>query len=179
MNISYIKNTKSTTSGNSRTKAIEESKLETKNETKNTINDKKISTSDKCDISSEARAFIKMQNDLIEEKNALLELLCNENKEEKNDYDSMTKTQKIMMQCLKIAAQIKKGNKVSMKDLQYLLKHDHQLYMLAMVSKQPNNNPKKVNRISKEENESNKITILEISVNDNCSNENIDGTENA
>lgn len=90
----------------------------------------------------------------------------------------MTKTQKIILQCAKIAAQIKKGNKVSIKDLQFLLKHDHQLYMLAMVSKQPNDNPKRVDRISKEEKENNNITIPQTSANANCGNKNIVETEN-
>ena len=177
MNISYIKNAKSTSSINNPAKAVDETKLETKNEDKNAVNNK-TSANDKCDISSEARAFIKMQKDLTEEKNTLLELICNENKEEKNDYDSMTKTQKIILQCAKIAAQIKKGNKVSIKDLQFLLKHDHQLYMLAMVSKQPNDNPKRVDRISKEEKENNNITIPQTSANANCGNKNIVETEN-
>lgn len=178
MNISYIKNTKSTSSINNPTKSVGEAKLEPKNEDKNTVNSKKTSANDKCDISNEAKAFIKMQNDLLEEKNALLELICNKNKKEENEYDSMTKTQKILLQCIKIAAQIKKGNKVSIKDLQFLLKHDHQLYMLAMVSKQPNDNPKRVSRISKEEKEDNNITISQATANENCSNENIVETEN-
>ena len=65
MNISYIKNAKSTSSINNPAKAVDETKLETKNEDKNTVNNK-TSANDKCDISSEARAFIKMQKDLTE-----------------------------------------------------------------------------------------------------------------
>ena len=50
MNISYIKNTKSTSSINNPTKSVGEAKLEPKNEDKNTVNSKKTSANDKCDI---------------------------------------------------------------------------------------------------------------------------------
>ena len=53
--------------------------------------------------------------------------------------------------CMKIAARIRKGDKVPIKDLRYLLKKDPQLYQMAMINKQPNDNPKKWKQLSPDE----------------------------
>ncbi len=53
--------------------------------------------------------------------------------------------------CMKIAARIKKGDKVPIKDIKYLLKNDPQLYQTAMMSKKHNDNPKRWKQLSPDE----------------------------
>lgn len=78
---------------------------------------------------------------------ALSEILKNTSKPKKYEL-SAKEIQKI---CIKIASRIKKGDKVPLKDLQYLLKKDPQLYQMAMVSIKPNDDPKKCEQLSPDE----------------------------
>ena len=54
----------------------------------------------------------------------------------------MQKTMEILKICNKIAARIRAGDHVPLKDLRYLMKHDVQAYQMAMVSRKPKEDPK-------------------------------------
>ena len=54
----------------------------------------------------------------------------------------MRKTMQIMKICNKIAARIRAGDHVPLKDLRYLMKHDIRAYQMAMASRKPKEDPK-------------------------------------
>lgn len=95
--------------------------------------------SDQVTLSKQVLAVVQMQNRLraIEEarENA-------ENSPEAQALDSMQKTMKIMKICNKIAARIRAGDRVPLKDLRYLMKHDIRAYQMAMASRKPKEDPK-------------------------------------
>ena len=53
--------------------------------------------------------------------------------------------------CSKIAARIRKGDKVPQKDLRYLLQHDPNLYLMATIMQEANDDPKKWDSLVPEE----------------------------
>lgn len=96
--------------------------------------------SDQVTLSKQVLAVVQMQNRLraIEQarENA-------ENSPEVQALDSMRKTLEIMKTCSKIAARIQAGDRVPLKDLRYLMKHDIRAYQMAMASRKPKEDPKK------------------------------------
>lgn len=95
--------------------------------------------SDQVMLSKQVLAVVQMQNRLraIEQarENA-------DNSPEAQALDSMQKTMKIMKICSKIAARIRAGDHVPLKDLRYLMKHDIRAYQMAMASRKPKEDPK-------------------------------------
>lgn len=96
--------------------------------------------SDQVTLSKQVLAMVQMQNRIktIEQtrENA-------ENSPEAQALDSMRKTFEIMKICGKIAARIRAGDRVPLKDLRYLMKHDIRSYQLAMAARKPKEDPKK------------------------------------
>ena len=96
--------------------------------------------SDQVTLSKQVLAVVQMQNRLkaIEQarENA-------ENSPEAQALDTMRKTMEMLKICNKIAARIRAGDQVPLKDLRYLMKHDIRAYQLAMATRTPKENPKK------------------------------------
>ena len=96
--------------------------------------------SDQVTLSKQVLAVVQMQNRLraIEQarENA-------ENSPEAQALDSMRKAMKVMKACNKIAARIRAGDHVPLKDLRYLMKNDPQAYQMAMAARKPKEDPKK------------------------------------
>lgn len=96
--------------------------------------------SDQVTLSKHVLAVVQMQNRFraIEQarENA-------KNSPEAQALDSMRKTMKIMKVCNKIAARVRAGDRVPLKDLRYLMKHDMRAYVLAMAARKPKEDPKK------------------------------------
>ena len=94
---------------------------------------------DRVMLSKEVLALIQMQNRIraIEQarENA-------NNAPEVQVLDSMRKAMKVQKICNQIAARIRAGDHVPLKDLRYLKKNDPQAYQMAMVSRKPNDDPK-------------------------------------
>ena len=57
--------------------------------------------------------------------------------------EAMSEAMEVMELCSKIAARIRKGDKVPQKDLRYLLQHDPNLYLMATIMQEANDDPKK------------------------------------
>ena len=57
-------------------------------------------------------------------------------------FNSTKKAVKILKICSKIAARIQAGDKVPLKDLQYLMKNNPLAYKMAMASRKPKKDPK-------------------------------------
>lgn len=95
--------------------------------------------SDQVTLSKQVLAVVEMQNRLraIEQarENA-------EKSPEAQALDTMRNTMKIMKICNKIAARIRAGDHVPLKDLRYLMKHDIRAYQMAMASRKPKEDPK-------------------------------------
>lgn len=107
--------------------------------------------SDQVTLSKQVLAVVQMQNRMkvIEQarENA-------ENSPEAQVLDSMRKAMKVLKICNKIAARIRAGDHVPLKDLRYLMKHDPQAYQMALASRKPKEDPKKwESAIPKEEQE--------------------------
>jgi len=68
--------------------------------------------------------------------------------------DTKDKPYEIRIKCLKIARRIMRGDKVSIKDLQYLMENDPELYLLAIMFRVPKEDPEEHECISDEENNS-------------------------
>ena len=96
--------------------------------------------SDQVTLSKQVLAMVQMQNRLraieLARENA-------ENSPEAQALDSMRKAMKIQKTCGKIAARIRAGDHVPLKDLRYLMKHDMLAYQMAMASRKPKEDPKK------------------------------------
>ncbi len=89
------------------------------------------------------KEFVKNNN----KTSALAEIIKNTSTPKKDEPSP----EEIRRICMKIAARIRKGDKVPVKDLRYLLKKDPQLYQMAMINKKPNDNPKKWKQLSPDE----------------------------
>ncbi|WP_322199837.1 hypothetical protein [Acutalibacter intestini] len=61
----------------------------------------------------------------------------------KQQADTMKKALDQMKKCMKIASSIQKGNKVPPEDENYLLEHDPQAYVMAMLLREMKEKPKK------------------------------------
>jgi len=68
--------------------------------------------------------------------------------------DAVEKPYDVKRKCLRIAMRIMRGDKVSMKDLQYLMENDPGLYLMAMLLRMPKEDPEEHECISDEENKS-------------------------
>lgn len=97
---------------------------------------------------------------MTQQRTTLVDLLFGRKKD--SQEDTAIKARKIAVQCAKIAAQIRKGNKVDPEDLRYLRKHDPQLYLMAMTMRKPNDDPEKCKRISREDPSQNTVGSLQI-----------------
>lgn len=57
--------------------------------------------------------------------------------------EAMSEAMEVMKLCSRIAARIRKGDRVPQKDLRYLLQHDPNLYLMATIMQEANDDPKK------------------------------------
>ncbi|HIW84680.1 MAG TPA: hypothetical protein H9873_10215 [Candidatus Dorea gallistercoris] len=92
--------------------------------------------SDQLTISKQVLAMLETQNRIREMEERL------GNSPESQTLDTMSKAMKTLKTCSTIAARIKAGDKVPLKDLQYLMRNDPQAYHLAMAARKPKENPK-------------------------------------
>ncbi len=95
---------------------------------------------DQVTLSKQVLAVIQMQNRIRAIEQAREDA---ENSPEVKALKSMRKTMEIQKICNKIAARIRAGDRVPLKDLRYLRKHDIRAYQMAMASRKPKENPKK------------------------------------
>lgn len=81
------------------------------------------------------------------EKKALLELLRPKQKEEKSSIQSMSEflseQARVRRLCARIAARIRAGDRVPMKDRRYLKARDPLQYAMATLMQKPNDDPKR------------------------------------
>ena len=70
-------------------------------------------------------------------------------KEDKKDKDPLVEAAEAARLCAKIAARIREGDRVPMKDLRYLLKPDPDLYLMAMIMRQEKEDPEKWDSLRK------------------------------
>lgn len=69
-----------------------------------------------------------------------------------NEGDALTSGMEVQLRCSKIAARIRAGDKVPLKDQQYLLKNNPDLYNLAMIARRAKEHPKKWDSLVPKEN---------------------------
>lgn len=84
------------------------------------------------------------------EENLAKELLNPE--QSGNEGDALTSGMDVQLRCSKIAARIRAGDKVPLKDQQYLLKNNPDLYNLAMIARRAKEHPKKWDSLVPKEN---------------------------
>lgn len=96
--------------------------------------------SDQVTLSKQVLAVVQMQNRIRALAQAREDA---KNSPEAQALDSMRKAMKVQKTCNKIAARIRAGDHVPMKDLRYLMKHDALAYQMAMASRKPKEDPKK------------------------------------
>ena len=92
-----------------------------------------------------------------EEKNTLIEMVKEnrENQDKENEID-------IKIKCFKIYLRMIKGDKVPLKDKNYLMKHEPKLYTNALLFKKEKDKPKKHESLVKdEENRDDRFNCLE------------------
>ena len=75
-------------------------------------------------------------------------------KEDKKDKDPLVEAAEAARLCAKIAARIREGDRVPMKDLRYLLKTDPDLYLMAMIMRQEKEDPEKWDSLLKDKEQS-------------------------
>ena len=95
--------------------------------------------SDQVVLSKQVLSVIEIQNRIRQIEQAKENA---NNSPEVQQLESMRKAMKALKACSKIAARIRAGDKVPLKDLQYLMKNDPQMYQMAMASRKPKENPK-------------------------------------
>lgn len=122
------------------------------------------SKNDHLTLSKEVRAIIEAQNRMKQlqeaKKNA-------ENSAEVQMIKQLKKAMDILKACSMIAARVRDGDKVPLKDLQYLMNNDPAGYQLAMAARKPKADPKNwKSAIPKEqqENQSNNSESIEMEV---------------
>ena len=74
-------------------------------------------------------------------------------KEDKQEKDPLLEAAEAARLCAKIAARVRAGDRVPMKDLRYLLKTDPDLYLMAMIMRQEKEDPKKWETLLKDRQE--------------------------
>lgn len=109
-----------------------------------------VKQSDQLQLSSQAMALLQAQTQNKSQKpTGLIALFRPQEKEESSD--AVSEELKKLKLCAEIASRIRRGDKVPPKDLKYLIKHNAKLYMMAMASRQPNDDPKKWDSVLKDE----------------------------
>lgn len=98
------------------------------------------SNSDQVTLSKQVLAVVQMQNRLRALEQAREDA---KNSPEAQALDSMRKAMKVQKTCNKIAARVRAGDHVPLKDLRYLMKHDPLAYQMAISSRKPKEDPKK------------------------------------
>ena len=109
--------------------------------------------SDQVVLSKQVLAVIEIQNRIRQIEQAKEDA---NNSPEMKQLESMMKFMKTLEACSKIAARIQAGDKVPLKDLQYLMEKDSQMYQMAMASRKPKENPKECKSAIPEEEQAEK-----------------------
>lgn len=127
---------------------IEQTKTDTKTESKTQKTDTKDSLQqqiqDRVELSRNALAQ-------IEERYQKLQEGLQQANQGSPELKQLDETMKTMKRCQQIASRVRKGDKVPMKDLMYLMKHDRLGYQMAMLQRKQKKNPKKWDSVLKEE----------------------------
>lgn len=93
------------------------------------------------------------------EKKTLLDLLYPDQKEEKSSMESMadfmSEQMKIRKLCNQIAARIRAGDQVPLKDRKYLKQRDPVQYLMAILMQEANDDPKRWESLIKNEDQEN------------------------
>ena len=89
------------------------------------------------------------------ERKTVLDLLCPHQEEEKTALESMSdflsEQMKIQKLCAKIAARIRAGDQVPLKDRRYLRQRNPMQYLMATLMQEHNDNPKRWKTLLKNE----------------------------
>lgn len=115
---------------------------------------------DQLKLSQQALSFLRQQQTKEKEQKSALELLLNPKQKEEDSADVQKEMAKIQKNCAKIAARIRKGDIVPLKDMRYLMKHDPRLYMLTMSMRQEKEDPKKWKSVLKPGDEEKQTTAV-------------------
>lgn len=103
---------------------------------------------DRTAWSRQALAFLQEINRQdMENRRKLLEA----KQRDKGELDALNESLKKMERCQKIAARIMRGDKVPPQDEQYLMEHDPDGYKLAIVCREPKEDPKEWESVLEEE----------------------------
>ncbi len=94
-------------------------------------------------LSKQVLEVIQIQNSIMEIEQAKKSA---RNSPEAQMLDNTKKAMDVLKTCSKIAARIRDGDKVPLKDLQYLMKNDPQAYQMAMASRKPKDDSKEWER---------------------------------
>lgn len=131
---------------------IEQTKTDTKTESKTESKTQKTDTKDSLQQQIQDRVELS-RNALaqIEERYQKLQEGLQQANQGSPELKLLDETMKTMKRCQQIASRVRKGDKVPMKDLMYLMKHDRLGYQMAMLQRKQKKNPKKWDSVLKEE----------------------------
>lgn len=95
-----------------------------------------------------SQAALAVQRQISAPKAGGLWELLNPGKEEAKTQaeaigEALSEAMEVMELCAKIAARIRKGDQVPQKDLRYLIQHDPNLYLMATIMQEANDDPRK------------------------------------
>lgn len=100
-------------------------------------------STDRLTLSRQALDFVQEQNRLAWEEKP--------EQSSSSPLDSFAKEQKTQDKLLKIAARLRRGDRVPPEDEAYLMKHDPSFYVLAMAQRKENPHPKEWESLLSEE----------------------------
>lgn len=123
---------------------IEQTKTESKTQKTDTKDSLQQQIQDRVELSRNALAQ-------IEERYQKLQEGLQQANQGSPELKQLDETMKTMKRCQQIASRVRKGDKVPMKDLMYLMKHDRLGYQMAMLQRKQKKNPKKWDSVLKEE----------------------------
>lgn len=127
--------------------------------------EKQLSTPlDELKLSQQAVSFLRQQQAKQKEQRSVVDILLGSKQEENDPYAYEREMAEIRENCAKIAARIRKGDKVPLKDMRYLMKHDARLYVLTMAMRQEKEDPKKWKSVLKNEEQEGQAQQVELSV---------------
>lgn len=100
-------------------------------------------TADKCTLSRQALAFFEEQNRLRQARERQAEA----EQSKSGKLDLLKEGLDVLDKCLKIAASIRRGDKVPPEDLEYLQNNDPAGYVMALAQRHEKKNPEEVESV--------------------------------
>ena len=114
----------------------------------------KQAPADRCTLSRQAMRYLERQRRLtqeLEERRAREQAKWAGCSEQKSELDLLSKGLDVLDKCQKIAASIMRGDRVPMKDLQYLMDNDPDGYKLAIALRREKKDPEDVESVLDDE----------------------------